>query len=184
MVYAAAADLDALVTADSAELVELASNTVDTFLRVPLPEAVRVETFDLRSPEFSPDRMRLWLVPANWPLTVTGIVEDAVTLTGDDFTVHGDGSLVREGRRWGDEVTATYTTGFAAGSDELQLARRIVLQLASMAAANPHGLSSIGMDGVTPSFVVSESGEVLPPLTLSRAQKDELRHLRWRRRVA
>lgn len=176
--YATTVDLDAVVGADQDTLLELASDAVDDEVGRPLTEAEYVETFE-------PDGDRIWVVAAGWPLEVASVVEDGTTLTvDDDFTVAADGALDRVGRTWGDEVTVTFTTGFADGSEALKTARRIVLQLASMAAANPQGLDQFSADGVSPSFVVRDGGMSLPPLTLNVAQKRQLAHLKWRRRLA
>lgn len=177
MVYAEPGELDAFTQGDPATLLARAEGAVNDHVGRPLAEAEYTETFVLGG-------RRLWLVAPGWPATVTAVVEDDVALTPDDYTLTEDGALDREGGSWGDPVTVTYTTGFLAGSPQLETAKRVVLQLAAMAAANPQGLDSIALDGATPSFVVRDNNLALPPLSLSQTQKDELDRFKWRRRWA
>lgn len=74
-------------------------------------------------------------------------------------------------------VVATYTHGFAAGAQQLQLARSAVLSLASTAYANPSGASSESIDDYTVQF-----GRLLDaPLVLSSYLKAALRRQYGRR---
>lgn len=190
MPYAESADLDALVqhSIDSTTamlLLDLASGEVDSFVRSPLEEDSYTETFDADSPERAGER--IWLVPATWPVSVSQVDEDGTTLTvDDDYKVTVRGELVRldsdgDEDDWDGEVEVTYTTGFPSGAVELSLARRIVLEVAARAVANPQHLDSLTADGVAPSFVSRDNNLSLPPLSLSEMQKRDLRPLQWRR---
>lgn len=189
MAYVTASDLDGLVqhTLDlgtATLLIDRASGAVDGYVRKPLAEDTYTETFTKSSQELSPDRTRLWVVPPGWPLSVSAVVEDGATLTAGDYLVEPDGKVVRidaDGQRqqWGDIITATYTTGFAAGSFELQTAERIVLEIAAEAAANPQNLDSFSADGVSMNFRRGHGA-----LSLAKEHRDQLHPLKWRRRWA
>lgn len=182
--YATSNDLVDLVQGDIPQataqlLLQLASDAVDGEVGASLEELEYTETF-----EPGDDVSKLWLVPAGWPVDVDTVTEDGTVLTvGDDYTVTGDGALVRAEGSWGDEVEVVYTTGFIDGPP-LSTAKRIVLQLASMAAANPQGFDSLSADGVSPSFLVREGTTALAPVTLNTVQKRQLAPWRWRRRLA
>jgi hypothetical protein len=180
--YATTADLEALVqyeipVATSVTLLERASQAVDGYVRSPLAEDGYVESFE-------PAGATIWVVPSAWPLTVSGVEEDGETLTTDDYEVSVGGSLKRidtdgNATPWGDEVTVTYTTGFAAGSFEIATADRIVLEIAAEAAANPQNLDSFSADGVTQNF---RRGHGV--LSLAKEHREQLGPLRWRRTLA
>jgi hypothetical protein len=116
-----------------------------------------------------------WLSLPQIPVTtVTSVVLDGVTLTANtDYKVFGDklwrrfGWQNNMGWSWGwdwnwrpsyaDNGTPytgqepslsviTYTHGYAAGSQDLQLARSAVLSLARSAYTNPSGVSSESID--------------------------------------
>lgn len=195
MAYATAADLDALVqdsitAATATLLLDLASGEVDGYVRKPLTEDSYTETFDEDAPQRSQDGKRIWLVPANWPVTLSQVDEDGTTLTvDDDYKVTARGELVRldsdgDEDEWGDEVKVTYTTGFPAGATALSTAKRIVLEVAARAAANPQHLDSLTADGVAPSFVSRDNNLALPPVSLTGMHKRDLKPWQWRRMLA
>lgn len=183
MPYAAPDDLKALTQCDhenAALVLDLASSTVDAVVQHDLNEGK--ESAILR-----PSGGRtLWVVPAGWPLEIVSLVEGDDTLAdGEDFRVRADGSLRRlGGDEWTGEVEVTYMTGFAVDSVELLTAKRITLEVAARAVANPQLLDTISIDGTSPSFVVRDGQGVLPQLTLSAAQRADLQRFRWRRRLA
>lgn len=189
MAYVTASDLADLIQhtldVDTATLlVNRASGAVDGYVRKPLAEDTYTETFTASSQELSPDRTRLWVVPPGWPLTVGQVDEDGETLTADDYLVEPDGKVVRldaDGQhdQWGENVTVTYTTGFADDSFELQTAERIVLEVAAEAAANPQNLDSFSGDGVSMNF---RRGHGV--LSLAKEHREQLHPLKWRRRWA
>lgn len=180
MPYAVAPDLDALVQGTVPEataelLIELASSAVDQYVGKPLAEGTYTETF-------FPSGDRIWIAAPDWPVEVTNVNEDDVVLiVDDDYSLTASGALDRASGDWGSVVAITYTTGFATTSPEYNTARRIVLEMAARAAANPQHLDSITVDGQTPSFVTRDNNLSLPPLTMSELQKKDLAHLRWRR---
>lgn len=183
MPYAAPDDLKSLTGCDhdNASLVlDLASSAIDSYVRHDLNEAEE-------SVVLHPSGGRLlWVVPAGWPLKVSSVVEGDVTLTeGKDFRVRADGAVKRlDDETWTDEVEVTYTTGFAADSIELLTAKRICLEVAARAVANPQWLDSITVDGTSPSFMTREGQDALPQVTLTGMQRADLRPLIWRRRLA
>lgn len=183
MQYATTAELTNLADCepDSAELmVKLASSTVDAYLRHSLGETDESQVLAASG------ERTLWVVPAGWPLSAVSVAlgDDALT-EGEDFRVRADGALWRlDGKRWDTEAEVSYTTGFAEGSAELLTAKRVTLELAARAVANPQLLDSLSVDGAAPSFVVRDGQGVLPQFTLSAVQRQDLDPLRWRRRMA
>ncbi|OSM43465.1 hypothetical protein [Nesterenkonia sp. PF2B19] len=183
MPYATPDELKSLTGCEheNAELVlQLASSTIDAYVRHSLTEAEVEEVLP------GSGRPVLWVVPPGWPLDVATVVEgDAEAFEGEDFRVRADGALRRlDGEVWDEDVEITYTTGFEEDSAELLTAKRITLELAARAVANPQLLDSLGFDSTSPSFVVREGQNVLPQLTLSGLQREDLRPLIWRRRLA
>lgn len=183
MTYATAAELQSLTGCEHANadlVLDLASSAVDSHVGHTLTSAQEGVVLAPSGPHI------LWVVPAGWPLTVSSVVEDDVTLTeGEDFRVRADGALRRLGDEvWGEAVEVTYETGFGVDSPELLTAKRIVLELAARAVANPQMLDTISVEDASPSFVVRDGQGVLPQLTLSAAQRADLRPLIWRRRLA
>lgn len=175
MAYAEPADLETLVggdVANAALLLDLASGAVDDEVGRPLGEDSYTETF-------APDGKVLWLVAPGWPASVTEVVDDGETLsTPDGYTLRPDGALVRAEGTWG-QVTVTYTTGFGAGSPALATAKRITLEVAAQAAANPQLLDSLNTDGTNLGFRRGSSA-----IGLDSHQRDDLTSLKWRRRFA
>lgn len=183
MTYADPAELEKLTQCESetAKLaLQLATNAVDSYLRRSLEVSE-----DSKVLPASGDRA-LYVVPAGWPLKVESVTVDDATLTeGEDFRVRADGVLWRlAGRRWNRDVEITYQTGFKGDAPELLTAKRIVLELASRAVANPQLLDSLTLDGTSPNFVVREGQNTLPQFALSALQRASLDPMRWRRRLA
>lgn len=184
MAYATPAELGAFVQEGQAEdtallLLELASNEVDRRVRRPLAEASESQVLA------GTGRRTVPVVAPGWPLAVASVVVGDDTLTeGEDFRVRADGSLWRlGGRTWdkGSEIEVSYTTGFDSESSWMLTAKRITLEVASRAAANPQLLASFAVDGASPGFVVKDGSRVLPQLTLTATQRQDLDPIRWRR---
>ncbi|NWN89188.1 MAG: hypothetical protein HLX51_11725 [Micrococcaceae bacterium] len=164
---------------DAQLFIELASNAVDEYVGHSLkkgPESRVIRSEDSRT---------LWVVPAGWPLLeLTVTVGDKELADGIDYRVRADGALRRLTASWWGEVEVSYTTGFDEYSTEWQTAKRIVLEIAARAMANPQLLDSINVAGANPSFVARDGQHVLPQFALSLLQRQALDPLRWRRRLA
>lgn len=180
MAYATPEDLDALVqgeipAATATLLLDLASAEVDreTHRGQALTIAERTETLD------GSGNATLWL---DWPITAVNsvTVDGELLVVEDDYTWSRSGWLTRIGCDWSSDeqsIEVVYSVGFATGSPELLIAKRITLEIASRVAANPQALKSFTADGVTATF--GDHG-----LGLSDEQKDDLAPLKSRRRRA
>jgi hypothetical protein len=139
-------------------LAEIATAVVQAECQQRIVEVTETVTFDLDGYDGG-----VYLVLPERPLTaVTSAVIGATTVT--DYTAQLSRSRLWRARGWRSTliayynqpstVTVTYTHGYPAGHQRLQLARAAVLSLARYGYSNPDGATSVKIDDYAATYDV------------------------------